>query len=685
MGFQQQSQLEEVFCALSEEHNPGRLKVLIIDDDPVDRAIFKQSLEDAQPGSFLFAEATLGREGLAHLETFQPDCVLLDFHLPDLDGLQMIRKLSERRTDLPCAVVMLTGTGSEQVAVEAMKMGVMDYLAKGPESSQILSRTVAGAVQRFRLQQQIEEQRHALEQRNRELEAIRARLFEEKERYRTLAEAIPQLVWTADSEGRVHYANQRLWDFSGRATDQTASGKWSLLGLVHLEDRAELLSRWEEAVRSGAPFEIELRLHRSLDHSWRRHLMRTVPMLAGEEGTVRWFGTFTDIEDRKRAEEAARQRQKLESVGLLAGGIAHDFNNLLVGIMGGASFALDSLAPQHPAYPMLEIVSRSSERAAHLTRQLLAYSGKAQAFPEWVDISRVVRAAGEQLRSSIPETIALAIDTAGDIPPLQADHSQMEQLIFNLVMNAAEAIDTKAGVIRIRTAVARLAGETCRASVPADPLPPGRYAAIEVADSGSGMDQETLARIFDPFFTTKFTGRGLGLAAVQGIVRTLGGGIQVSSEPGKGSTFRVLLPLRSAASEKRVVLMVGNDESVRAAAETEFERVGCKALWAAAAGEGLEMFASHREGIDLVILDGDRPEWQETLTRLRGLSTRVPVAILTASPDEAFSRGFTAPGMVEIIRKNNASVTIGEAVERILGGGVRMTTVGGERGNGAPT
>ena len=204
---------------MTHSHDPdtaaGRLKVLIIDDDPIDRAIFKQSLEADQPGAFIYNEAGLGREGLSCLGSFQPDCVLLDFNLPDLDGLQMIRHFREDRDFLPCAVVMLTGTGSEQLAVEAMKLGAMDYLPKGPASAQALSRTVASAVQRFRLEQQIDNQRRALEQRNRELEAIRAELFEEKERYRTLAEAIPQLVWTADSEGRLHYANRRLREFSG--------------------------------------------------------------------------------------------------------------------------------------------------------------------------------------------------------------------------------------------------------------------------------------------------------------------------------------------------------------------------------------------------------------------------------------------------------------------------------------
>jgi PAS domain S-box-containing protein len=525
------------------DHNHSvdpRLKVLIIDDELVDREIFKQYLDADQPNAFAYAEAGTGREGLRKMETFQPDCVLLDFHLPDLDGLKMVRLLQEGRNFLPCAVVMLTGIGSEEIAVEAMKLGVMDYMAKGPASSQALSRTIASAVQRFRLQQEVVKQRLALEQRNEELEEIRAELFEEKERYRTLAEAIPQLVWTADSNGWILYGNQRLWDFFGGQNTRLGA----LESLVHEEDRAQWRTTWNEAVHFGGAFESELRLQRAQDQSWRWHLMRTAPIRATEGGPVHWFGTFTDIEDQKRAEEAVRQRQKLDSIGLLAGGIAHDFNNLLVGIMGGASFALDSLPKDHAAYPMLELVLRSSDRAAHLTQQLLAYSGKVQILLEPADISRITRDACELVRCSIPKNINLTIETAGGIPSIKANAAQMQQVIVNLVMNAAEAIGEAEGTVTVRTALERVTAENPQANVLGYEVPAGQCVVVEVSDSGPGMDDKMLAQIFDPFFTTKFTGRGMGLAAVQGIVRSLGGAIWVSSATGKGSTFRVLMPVQ---------------------------------------------------------------------------------------------------------------------------------------------
>jgi PAS domain S-box-containing protein len=519
------------------------LKVLIVDDEPADREIFKQYLDADRPGVFTWADAATGREGLRKLEGFKPDCVLLDFNLPDLDGLNMIRLLLEGRDSLPCAVVMLTATGNEEIAVEAMKLGVMDYLAKGPASLQALPRTVMSAVQRFHLEQEIARNRLQLEQRNCELEATRAELFEEKERYRNLAESIPQLVWMADSSGCIHYGNQRLWEFNGKSS----TSSWLVENLVHPDDRVALRNKWDEARNSGAAFECEMRLLRSLDQTWRWHLMRTAPIRATEGGPVRWFGTFTDMEDQRRAEEELRQREKLDSIGVLAGGIAHDFNNLLVGIMGGASFALESLPGNHVAYPMLEMILRSSERAADLTQQLLAYAGKVQILLEHADISRIAREACEQVRPAIPRNIHLTIKTATDIPLFETQAGNMRQVVVNLVRNAVEAIGEAAGVVTVRTAIEAVGHGLHQTNVLGYKVPAGRYVMVEVSDSGPGITDQAQTQIFDPFFTTKFTGRGLGLAVVQGIVRSLDGAICVRSEAGRGSTFQVLLPFRQAA------------------------------------------------------------------------------------------------------------------------------------------
>ncbi len=643
-----------------------RARILLIDDDPVDRSIFKLCLNSGQPGAYEYAEAGAGGDGLSLIEEFKPDCVLLDFHLPDVDGLAMIRRLLDRYEVLPCAVVMLTGIGSEKIAVEAMKLGVMDYLPKGPASTEALPRTVASAVQRFRLQQEIVEQRRALEQRNRELEEIRGQLFEEKERYRILAEAIPQLVWTADSDGCIHYGNQRLWEFSGKTPDEGCT----LESMVHTRDRGELRDKWGEAIRSGRPFETELRLHRMHDDTWRWQLMRTTPIRATEEGPVRWFGTFTDIEDQKRAEEALREREKLDSIGLLAGGIAHDFNNILVGIMGGASFAIDSLQRDHPAYPILEIVVRSSERAAHLTQQLLAYSGKGQTALEPVSMSRMVREVKELLRTSIPRNASVELATEEDLPFVETSANRMQQLIINLVMNAVEAIGEEKGVIKVRTATQHLEPGNLQRNVLGYRLPAGSYILIEVSDSGVGMDEQTQTRIFDPFFTTKFTGRGLGLAAVQGIVRTLGGGIQVESELGTGSTFRVLLPASESATGKTVdvssagestrVVVITEDEDARSVATAVLRETGHDVIIDSGG-------VTDPDRIGLVIFDADT-SGPELLDRMGVWAATVPVVVLTATDERPTSGRFGGIEIADFIRKPISTRSLELCISNVFSG-----------------
>jgi PAS domain S-box-containing protein len=655
---------------------PNPLKILIIDDEAADREIFKLYLELGQPGAFVFAEEATGRAGLARLQSFRPDCVLLDFNLPDIDGLEMIRHLSEGREFLSCAVVMMTAIGSEQIAVEAMKLGVMDYLVKGPASSETLPRTVASAVQRFRLQEQVARQRIALGRRNVELEAIRAELFEEKERYRTLTEAIPQLVWTADSDGLIRFANKRLQEYSGRGSDEV----WPLALLIHPDDRSGFLDAWDGAVRSHRTFESEVRLRRAHDETFRWHLLRATPIRAAGESAFRWFGTFTDLEDQKRSEEALRQRQKLDSIGLLAGGVAHDFNNLLVGIMGGASFALDTLEAGHPARSMLEIVVRSSERAAHLTQQLLAYAGKGKTFIEPVSVPRIVHDTCELVRASVPKVVEIVEVADPGVPMIETNASQMQQIAMNLVINAAEAIGDESGTVTVGTGRENVAGSDAGANVLGYAVAPGEYVFIEVRDSGAGMDERTLARIFDPFFTTKFTGRGLGLAAVYGIVRSLGGAIEVRSAVGKGSTFRVLIPARKphgepapprafgAGGRATAILVVDDEEVVRNTARSALERDGHEVLTAAGGAEALEIFEENSGRIGLILLDMSMPGMSggETLADLRKLSAWVPVAILSGYSEQEISAQFGGVHVQKYIQKPFTAASLADAVGAIL-------------------
>ena len=253
-------------------------------------------------------------------------------------------------------------------------------------------------------------------------------------------------------------------------------------------------------------------------------------------------GLLQDVTERKQADEQIRKAQQIEGVGLLAGGIAHDFNNLLTSILGNASLAMSAVAPDSEAHKMLRSITASGERAAQLTSQLLAYAGKSGFSRSLLDLSETAREAAQLARPSIPERIELRTDFKDGLPLVRGDRSQISQLVTGLLMNAAEAIEDKTGVITISTGMLTVQEDDPPRAAAVGEVRQGRYLVLSVQDTGIGIADSVMPRMFDPFFTTKFTGRGLGLAAVSGIVRTLQGAVMVSSTPGEGTTLKVLFP-----------------------------------------------------------------------------------------------------------------------------------------------
>jgi len=504
------------------------IKVLIIDDDRMDRELYVRILSQSQAWRFEFAESASVAAGVEKASAFRPDCILLDFNLPDMDGIEGLGWLGETLGPLAAAVIILTAFGGEELAVRAMKAGATDYLPKDNLTAGVLARTVMGAIERCQMQRRIEEQRSALENSAR--------------RYQVLLEAIPLMVWTANSEGRIEYANRRWLEYTGLAVEEAERFGWDRS--LHPEDRDRTIEAWAFAVASGSVFEIEHRLRRAMDGSHRWHLVRAVPMRTAEGNITSWFGTCTEVEDQKQADRAIHERQKLEGIGALASGVAHDFNNLLMCILAGASCAMERLPPSEPVQDLLRGVVQAGEEAAELTRKMLAYAGKGSFYLELVDISELANEICEDLKRSIPATIRLKCLIGRNVPPIETDRAQMRQVILDLVKNAVEAIGEGVdGKVLVRTGTLEVGAKSVpRAGTEPGAIRPGKYVALEVRDTGCGMDEATRSRIFDPFFTTKFMGRGLGLAAVEGFVRSHRGRVQVDSTPGKGSRFHVLLP-----------------------------------------------------------------------------------------------------------------------------------------------
>ena len=389
---------------------------------------------------------------------------------------------------------------------------------------------------------------------------------------------------------------------------------------------------------------------------------------------------ITDITERKRLEEQLRHTQKLESLGVLAGGVAHDFNNLLTGIMGNASLAAEVVSPSNPARAFLENVVLTTQRAADLTRQLLAYAGKGRFVVSNVDLSDLVREIANLIQASIPKTVQLRLNLEEGISPVEADASQMQQLVMNLVINAAEAIGESNGTVMVTTGLLRVDEHYLRTVLAENEISPGEYVYLEVNDTGCGMDAETVSRIFDPFFTTKFTGRGLGLAAVSGIIRSHKGAIKVYSAQGKGSTFKVLLPAAGTGGERDearepndlagagVVLVVDDEPIVRQTAKSALQRYGYTVLLAEDGQSALDLFREMSGRVGIVLLDMTMPgiSGEETLRQLHLIRPGVPVLLTSGYNEVEAIHRFAGKGLAGFIQKPYTAVQLAEHIKAAL-------------------
>ena len=379
----------------------------------------------------------------------------------------------------------------------------------------------------------------------------------------------------------------------------------------------------------------------------------------------------------RETEERLRESAKLESLGVLAGGIAHDFNNLLVGIMGNASLVLEESVLAEPSRSMLQSVITASERAAILTRQMLAYAGKGQFVIEPVDLSEAVTQMLPLLKGVIPRQVTLQTQLTRGLPPIEADTAQLQQVFMNLVINAAEACGERPGCVVIRTTLEEIAPRPSGSfGLPAPE--PGTFVVLEVTDTGAGMDHATRARVFDPFFTTKFTGRGLGLSAVLGIMRSHKGAIDVYSDPGQGSTFRVFFPACGppvvkktneraelpAGAESGTVLLIDDEDLVRRMARATLEYHGYRVLEAEQGADGIEIFREHRGQIDLVLLDLTMPVMtgEQTLSHLRRVRGDVAVLLSSGFSRSEATRRFGAANLAGFLQKPYTAAQLAKAV-----------------------
>jgi signal transduction histidine kinase/DNA-binding response OmpR family regulator len=381
-------------------------------------------------------------------------------------------------------------------------------------------------------------------------------------------------------------------------------------------------------------------------------------------------------EESRDLERQVRHAQKLESLGVLAGGIAHDFNNILMTILLNAELALTSMSPDAPASENLKAIDLAARRAAALAKQMLAYSGKGSFAAEPIRLNEFVEELVHMFEVSIAKKATLKFDLANDLPVIEADPTQIRQILMNLITNASEAIDGRSGIIAFSTGAMHCdrtyldsANAAFRLGLD-EPLPEHVYVYFEVADTGCGMDEETLDKLFDPFFTTKFTGRGLGMAAALGIVRGHRGAIKIYSEPGKGTTIRVLFPASESdgSSEGRqtrerigeeewrgegTILVADDEEDVRTVIRGMLEKLGFHVLLAADGRSALEIFRDHGDGIVCVLLDLTMPhlDGEQAFREMRRIRPDVKVILSSGYNEQEATQPFAGKGLTGFIQK----------------------------------
>jgi PAS domain S-box-containing protein len=515
-----------------------------------------------------------------------------------------------------------------------------------------------------------------------ERKRVEAELRESEASHRSLVENLPGIVYRIFVRlgMQIGFFNDYISKLTGYTTDEFVHEKRKSMDFLIVEDdRLRVKEAIQESLRNNKPYEIEYKL-RTKQGEIRSVIDRGSPIIGSDRQPFFIDGIILDITELKQSEEASRHTQKMESLGILAGGVAHDFNNLLQAILGQNSIALMKLDKDSSAYTNIKKAEQAAHRASELTQQLLAYSGKGKFQERELQVNDIVSENMHLLEVSISKNVRIHEELQSDLWYICADPGQLQQIIMNLIINAGEAIGEQQGNIWISTRmmVLKESDELWCAKLH-EPLQNGNYVVLEVRDDGCGISPAVLEKIFDPFFSTKFTGRGLGLSAVLGIVKGHKGGVCVESVEGGGTTFKIALPgikhaLRSevdkvttSATIDGLILIVDDEEIVREVVSDLLEMNGITSVSVSNGYAALKVYRERQREIVAVVLDLSMPEMDGVVVakRLKEINSEVRIILSSGYSEVEAQARFAETGLEAFIQKPFASDTLVELLKKI--------------------
>jgi PAS domain S-box-containing protein len=619
--------------------------ILVVDDEPESLARLSGVL--AAEG-YQVRSANSGKLALASIAAWVPQLILLDIRMPGFDGFEVCRRLKASPETRGVPLIFLSASTEPGERVTGFALGAVDYITKPFEREELLAR-VQTHLELGQLRARLETQ---VSQRTKELADTVERLRESEERFRHMADTAPVMIWVSDPNKLFTFFNEGWLTFVGR-TMQQESGKGCTEN-VHPEDLDRCWDTYSSSFDARRSFQIEYRLRRA-DGEYRWLLSKGIPRFEPSGVFVGYIGSCLDITDLKSAHEAHVARRNMETVGTLASGIAHDFNNLLGGVLASAELALAELSEGSEPAKELRRIRDASVRGGEIVRQLMIYAGEDNEVLELVDVSGIVKDMLELLKVSVSKHVTVKTDLRPRLPLVRANPSQIRQVVMNLFTNASEAIGDRDGVILVATEFVRISGVD--------------YVQLKVSDNGRGMTPAVQARVFDPFFTTKLAGsHGIGLAGVKGIMQRLNGTIRLSSTPGKGSTFQILLPCAEQkgsatgveagrASESPgpfglTILVVDDEHLLRRSLSAMLRRKGLFVLEVGDGSTALEVIRAHKIKLDVLLLDITLPgaSSREVYEEARRLKPDLPVIVQSGRSKE-MAATWLGNGIQHFLRK----------------------------------